>query len=100
MRSKPTLAWLLALLVLAVALPARPAAAKGDYLFTFDDSLKPWAAATDSLFPGFSFELRNEPGGPIDRAYNSYANIKSNPSSSASVAWMLASFPGSGLETV
>ena len=97
MKTKALLAATAALLALAIVLPA---AAKGLYIYTFDDSVKPFTASTNDVNKQYSLELQLED--PIgDGPTNGYAALKFVPYSTESAVWMLVQLDsGIGAEDV
>jgi hypothetical protein len=90
MKTKASFVVTAALLALAMALPA---AAKGLYLYTFDESVKPFTASTSDVNKQYSFEHQCED--PIgDGPTNGFVGLKMVPYSTESAVWMLVELEG------
>lgn len=102
MQLKKKSAWLIAALALA-ALPVMQAAAKVDYYYNFNDTLKPWSNSADgSGKHSLQIMTEDDPGG--ERPLNMYANLAAGDVTFSQDGvtgripvpvgnWMLASYP-------
>jgi hypothetical protein len=94
-------AWLLALLVAVLILPARPAAAKTTHYYDFEKTQKPWASGAPAQIKVSSLTLRGDENGCPSVFDVSHASVQFQavPGKSAG-AWIVASFPGTGSDLV
>ncbi len=87
-------------MLVMVSLPAQQAAADSDQFYSFEQSMTPWVAASNSKVAGFSLKQGSGDDGCPVLAGTHYARLDFTPTSYSPAAWMTANFKGSGLDLV